>query len=38
MSFTDRLRNKAQELRGRMKRNTGEATGDREPPGQGQGR
>jgi uncharacterized protein YjbJ (UPF0337 family) len=29
MSFTDKLRNKAQELRGRIKRNTGEVTGDR---------
>jgi uncharacterized protein YjbJ (UPF0337 family) len=29
MSLTDKLRNKAQELRGRIKRNTGEVTGDR---------
>ena len=29
VSFTDRLRNKAQKLRGRIKRNTGEITGDR---------
>jgi uncharacterized protein YjbJ (UPF0337 family) len=29
MSFTDGLRNKAQKLRGRIKRNTGEVTGDR---------
>ncbi len=29
MSFTDKFRNKAQELRGRIKRNTGEVTGDR---------
>jgi uncharacterized protein YjbJ (UPF0337 family) len=29
VSFTDKLRNKAQELRGRIKRNTGEVTGDR---------
>ena len=29
MSFTDKLRNRAQQLRGRIKRNTGEITGDR---------
>ncbi|MGH3685122.1 MAG: CsbD family protein [Pseudonocardiaceae bacterium] len=29
MSFADKFRNKAQELRGSIKRNTGEATGDR---------
>jgi uncharacterized protein YjbJ (UPF0337 family) len=29
VSFTDKLRNKAQELRGRIKRNTGEVTGNR---------
>lgn len=29
MSFADKFRNKAQELRGRIKRSTGEATGDR---------
>nr|WP_297494632.1 CsbD family protein [Pseudonocardia sp.] len=29
MSFADKVRNKAQELRGRIKRNTGEVTGDR---------
>ncbi len=29
MSFEDKLRHKAQELRGRVKRNTGEVTGDR---------
>jgi uncharacterized protein YjbJ (UPF0337 family) len=29
VSFTDKLRHKAQELRGRIKRNTGEVTGDR---------
>jgi uncharacterized protein YjbJ (UPF0337 family) len=29
VSLTNRLRNKAQELRGRIKRNTGEVTGDR---------
>jgi uncharacterized protein YjbJ (UPF0337 family) len=29
VSFTDRLRNKAQEMRGRLKRTTGEVTGDR---------
>jgi len=28
MSLADRFRNKAQELRGRIKRNTGEVTGD----------
>jgi len=28
MSLADKLRNKAQELRGRIKRNTGEVTGD----------
>jgi uncharacterized protein YjbJ (UPF0337 family) len=27
--LTNKLRNKAQELRGRIKRNTGEVTGDR---------
>jgi uncharacterized protein YjbJ (UPF0337 family) len=30
VSFTDKLRNKAQEMRGRVKRNTGEITGDRD--------
>jgi uncharacterized protein YjbJ (UPF0337 family) len=29
VSFADKFRNKAQELRGRIKRNTGEATGNR---------
>ncbi|MDQ3765301.1 MAG: CsbD family protein [Actinomycetota bacterium] len=29
MSFADKVRIKAQELRGRIKRNTGEVTGDR---------
>lgn len=29
MSFADKFRNKAQELRGRVKRNIGEVTGDR---------
>lgn len=29
MGISDKLRNKAQELRGRVKRNTGEVTGDR---------
>jgi uncharacterized protein YjbJ (UPF0337 family) len=29
VSFSDKLRNKAQEFRGRIKRNTGEVTGDR---------
>jgi uncharacterized protein YjbJ (UPF0337 family) len=29
VGFKDRLRYKAQELRGRIKRNTGEVTGDR---------
>jgi uncharacterized protein YjbJ (UPF0337 family) len=29
MSFADRFTNKVQELRGRVKRNTGEVTGDR---------
>jgi uncharacterized protein YjbJ (UPF0337 family) len=29
VSFADKFRNKAQELRGRIKRNTGEVTGDR---------
>ncbi len=29
MSFADKARVKAQELRGRIKRNTGEVTGDR---------
>ena len=29
MGIADKLRNKAQELRGRVKRNTGEVTGDR---------
>jgi uncharacterized protein YjbJ (UPF0337 family) len=28
MSLADKFRNKAQELRGRIKRNTGEVTGD----------
>jgi uncharacterized protein YjbJ (UPF0337 family) len=28
MSFGDKVNNKAQELRGRIKRNTGEVTGD----------
>jgi uncharacterized protein YjbJ (UPF0337 family) len=35
MSFTDKLRNKGQELRGRIKRNTGEVTGDRSLQGRG---
>ena len=29
MSFADKFRARAQELRGRIKRNTGEVTGDR---------
>ena len=29
MSFTSKLGNKAQQLRGRIKRNSGEVTGDR---------
>jgi len=29
MGFEDKLRHKAQEMRGRIKRNTGEVTGDR---------
>lgn len=29
MSFADKFRGKAQELRGRIKRNTGDVTGDR---------
>jgi uncharacterized protein YjbJ (UPF0337 family) len=29
MSFAKKITNKAQELRGRVKRNTGEVTGDR---------
>lgn len=29
MSFADKFRSKAQVLRGRLKRNTGEVTGDR---------
>jgi uncharacterized protein YjbJ (UPF0337 family) len=29
MSLADKFRNKVQELRGRIKRNTGEVTGDR---------
>jgi uncharacterized protein YjbJ (UPF0337 family) len=29
MSFADKVSNKAQELRGRIKRNVGEVTGDR---------
>ena len=29
MSFADKFRDKAQELRGRIRRNTGEVTGDR---------
>ena len=29
MTFADKFSNKAHELRGRMKRNTGEVTGDR---------
>ena len=29
MSFANKFSNKAQELRGRIKRNTGEVTGDR---------
>jgi uncharacterized protein YjbJ (UPF0337 family) len=29
VSFSDKFRNKAQEFRGRIKRNTGEVTGDR---------
>ncbi len=30
MGFSDKMNNKAKELRGRMKRNAGEVTGDRE--------
>ena len=30
MSFTDKVRNKTQEMRGRITRNTGEVTGDRD--------
>jgi uncharacterized protein YjbJ (UPF0337 family) len=29
MSFTDKIRNKAQELHGRIRRNAGEVTGNR---------
>jgi uncharacterized protein YjbJ (UPF0337 family) len=29
VSFADKFRNKAQEMRGRIKRNTGEVTGNR---------
>ena len=29
MGFSDKMNNKAKELRGRMKRNAGEVTGDR---------
>jgi uncharacterized protein YjbJ (UPF0337 family) len=35
MSFADKVRNKTQELRGRVKRNTGEVTGDRDLQNQG---
>ncbi len=35
MSFTDKIANKVQELRGRVKRNTGEVTGDRSLQAQG---
>ena len=38
MSFANKFRNKAQELRGRIKRNTGEVTGDRGSAEPGQGR
>lgn len=37
MSFADKFRNKAQELRGRIKRNTGEVTGDRSLQARGKG-
>jgi uncharacterized protein YjbJ (UPF0337 family) len=37
VSLTDKLRNKAQQLRGRMKRNTGEVTGDRGLQAEGSG-
>jgi uncharacterized protein YjbJ (UPF0337 family) len=30
VSLTNKLRNKAQQIRGRIKRNTGEVTGDRD--------
>jgi uncharacterized protein YjbJ (UPF0337 family) len=35
VSITDKLRNKAQQLRGRIKRNTGKVTGDRSRQAQG---
>jgi uncharacterized protein YjbJ (UPF0337 family) len=35
MGFADKLTNKVQELRGRIKRNTGEVTGDRRLQAQG---
>ena len=35
VSLTNKLRNKAQQLRGRIKRNTGEVTGDRDLEGEG---
>jgi uncharacterized protein YjbJ (UPF0337 family) len=35
VSFADKFKNKAQELRGRIKRNTGEVTGDRRLQAQG---
>jgi uncharacterized protein YjbJ (UPF0337 family) len=37
MAFADKLSNKAQELRGRIKRNTGEVTGDRRLQAEGRG-
>jgi uncharacterized protein YjbJ (UPF0337 family) len=35
VSFADKFRDKAQELRGRIKRNTGEITGNRRLQGEG---
>ena len=35
MGFSDKMNNKAKELRGRMKRNAGEVTGNRELQAQG---
>lgn len=37
MSFADKLASKGQELRGRVKRNTGEVTGDRSMQAEGTG-
>ncbi len=37
MAFADKFSNKAQEFRGRVKRNTGEVTGDRRLQAEGRG-